>query len=401
MKTGTFKPTQDTADTDTLVRRGSLTDPAGDGSGEEVYAFALPVAGTPWHLVYERSAADVNAPVLPLRLVAAALVLLLTGIAAVLMLALWWRQSLQDGQAMTEQYRALAGQVHAQRRLLTSVNDTMAEQITVTDASGRLAYVNQAFATFAGHTVETCLKSRLDELLPRVIAKTNTVWDRRILSGATTQIDGVAQVPGGEGMRWFAISKVPFPDEAGRPHGVVTVTRDITAHKQQQERRERVLKATVRTLARSVAVVDPYLADHSRHMETLAVAVARTMGAGEEDVQTLEIASHLSQIGKIFLPREIVSSPDRLSPAERQELERHVTFALDVLKDLDFGLPVMEAVGQMHERLDGSGYPNQLSNGQIGLLGRILAVVDVFAARTEPRSYREAAEPRMALDMLK
>ena len=118
-------------------------------------------------------------------------------------------------------------------------------------------------------------------------------------------------------------------------------------------------------------------------------------------VQTLEIASHLSQIGKIFLPREIVSSPDRLSPAERQELERHVTFALDVLKDLDFGLPVMEAVGQMHERLDGSGYPNQLSNGQIGLLGRILAVVDVFAARTEPRSYREAAEPRMALDMLK
>ena len=105
VNTGTFKPTQGTADTDTLVRRGSLTDPAGDGSGEDVYALALPVAGTPWHLVYERSAADVNAPLLPLRLVAAALVLLLTGITAVLMLALWWRQSLQDGQAMTEQYR--------------------------------------------------------------------------------------------------------------------------------------------------------------------------------------------------------------------------------------------------------------------------------------------------------
>ena len=55
----------------------------------------------------------------------------------------------------------------------------------------------------------------------------------------------------------------------------------------------------------------------SRHMESLAVAIARTMGAGEDDVQALEIASHLSQIGKLFLPREIVGSSDRLSPTER------------------------------------------------------------------------------------
>src|SRR5690606_37144878 len=81
-------------------------------------------------------------------------------------------------------------------------------------------------------------------------------------------------------------------------------------------------------------------------------------------------------------------------------LQGHVDHTAAILRDIDFDLPVLEAVTQMHERLDGGGYPAGLAGEQISLPARIVGACDVFCARIEPRAYRGGIAPEEALAIL-
>ena len=100
------------------------------------------------------------------------------------------------------------------------------------------------------------------------------------------------------------------------------------------------------------------------------------------------------------MPKELLTKTGMLSEEERALLRKHVGFARDALADIDFGLPVLEAITQMYERLDGSGYPAGLTNGAICEHARILAVANTFCALVRPRSYREAHGTDDALKIL-
>jgi HD-GYP domain-containing protein (c-di-GMP phosphodiesterase class II) len=82
-------------------------------------------------------------------------------------------------------------------------------------------------------------------------------------------------------------------------------------------------------------------------------------------------------------------------------MEAHVAHAAKVLHGIDFGLPVCEAVEQMHECLDGSGYPKGLQGTEIVLPARVLGVVNSFCAMVEPRAYRGARPVEEALQLLR
>ena len=136
---------------------------------------------------------------------------------------------------------------------------------------------------------------------------------------------------------------------------------------------------------------------------TAQLAVALACGLGHNDAETLatlRTAANLSHVGMIQLPKELLTKTGALSVAERALLKKHVEFAREALADIDFGLPVLEAITQMYERLDGSGYPVGLSNGAICGHARILAVAYTFCALVRPRSYREAHDTDNALDIL-
>lgn len=81
-------------------------------------------------------------------------------------------------------------------------------------------------------------------------------------------------------------------------------------------------------------------------------------------------------------------------------MEQHATHAARVLQDIDFGLPVFEAVSQMNEALDGKGYPAGLQGESIKLPARILAVVNSFCAMVAPRAYRGARSVEEALEII-
>jgi HD-GYP domain-containing protein (c-di-GMP phosphodiesterase class II) len=141
---------------------------------------------------------------------------------------------------------------------------------------------------------------------------------------------------------------------------------------------------------RAIELTDPYLAGHSRMMGKIAVEIAKAMNASEMDVATVAAAANLSQVGKLFVDRELLSKAEVLTVEEQAKMAQHVEHAARVLKEIDFGLPIYEAVCQMNETLDGNGYPKGLRGDEITLPARILAVANSFCAMLEPRAYRAA-----------
>jgi HD-GYP domain-containing protein (c-di-GMP phosphodiesterase class II) len=96
-----------------------------------------------------------------------------------------------------------------------------------------------------------------------------------------------------------------------------------------------------------------------------------------------------------------VAKQGRLTPEEFEIMKTHIDHAIAILSAIDFELPIVDVVARMHERLDGSGYPKGLKGAEIGALGGILGICDVFCARIEPRSYRHRLKPDEALEILK
>ena len=150
-------------------------------------------------------------------------------------------------------------------------------------------------------------------------------------------------------------------------------------------------------MSQVVETRDPYTAGHERRVAELATAIGQEMGVDGAELDGLRLGSLIHDIGKISVPAEILAKPGRLSPVEFNLIKQHAQAGYEILSVIDFGRPVAEMVLQHHERLDGSGYPNGLSAGDLLLETRILAVADVVEAMSSHRPYRAALGTEAAL----
>ena len=164
--------------------------------------------------------------------------------------------------------------------------------------------------------------------------------------------------------------------------------------------RSRLQEQTMSVLVRAQEIRDPYLAGHHQRMARLAIKVANVMKFSVIERSTLFYAAELSGIGKIFVSKDILTKPGKLTDLERTELEKHVQHASRVLSDVAIDLPIKPVILQMHERVDGSGYPNKIKGKKINKLARVLAVCDVYCALTSPRAYREDMSTKQALGII-
>lgn len=153
---------------------------------------------------------------------------------------------------------------------------------------------------------------------------------------------------------------------------------------------QRILESAVTAIGTLVETRDPYTAGHERRVALLAEAIAEELGLPQERRHILRIAALMHDVGKIGIPAELLTKPVALSDAEFQLMREHPEWGATVLASIDFEGPVAEIVRQHHERLDGSGYPHGLHEGEITLEARILAVADVAEAMASHRPYRPA-----------
>jgi len=148
------------------------------------------------------------------------------------------------------------------------------------------------------------------------------------------------------------------------------------------------LDETVNALAATAEKRDPYTAGHQQRVAALACAIARELSLSDDQVEGVHMAGTLHDIGKIYVPAEFLAKPSRLSDLEMDIIRTHSQVGYDILKAIPFPWPIADMVLQHHERLDGSGYPGGLRDGQILLESKILAVSDVVEAMSTHRPYR-------------
>jgi PAS domain S-box-containing protein/putative nucleotidyltransferase with HDIG domain len=160
---------------------------------------------------------------------------------------------------------------------------------------------------------------------------------------------------------------------------------------------EESLEAIVRAMATATELRDPYTAGHQHRVSHLAMAIANEMGLDPEMAEGMGVGAAIHDIGKLAVPAEILSRPDRLSPAEWSIIKEHPEAGYKIVSGIDFPWPVAEMIRQHHERLDGSGYPRGLRGEEIATGARVIMVADVVEAIQSHRPYRPSLGLEAAL----
>jgi putative two-component system response regulator len=164
------------------------------------------------------------------------------------------------------------------------------------------------------------------------------------------------------------------------------------------EKTQIILDGTVKTMSKIVETRDPYTSGHEAQVAIISCKIAKEMGLPENQIEAINVAATLHDIGKISVPSEILTKPGHLSDLEMEIIKTHCQVAYDILKTIKFPYPVADIILQHHERMDGSGYPQGLKGSDILLEARIIGTADVIDAMASHRPYRPALGVGVAME---
>lgn len=147
----------------------------------------------------------------------------------------------------------------------------------------------------------------------------------------------------------------------------------------------------IRTLVSAIEAKDAYTSSHSENVAKYSVIIAKEMGLSQAQIELIEKAAYLHDIGKIGIYDSVLNKPGKLTDEEFELVRQHPLKAKEILEPLDFLEVAIELIMQHHERYDGKGYPNGLKGEEISLGARIMGVADAYDAMVSGRQYRKRA----------
>jgi putative two-component system response regulator len=237
----------------------------------------------------------------------------------------------------------------------------------------------------------------------KIIKKINPITQVIVFSGVGTTTDVI------EALRLGASDYLVKPFNIGLL--IHTVGRCVERHELIMERIERkdtlerlvrertaaltnTFYETVKALGLLTEKRDPYTAGHQQRVALLATGIGRKLSLTEKEIEIINVAGLLHDIGKVAVPVELLVKPSKLRTPEIQLMKLHPQIGYDIIKDIPFveslGKDVSIIVLQHHERLDGTGYPGGLTDDELELESKILSVSDVIEAMSFHRPYRAA-----------
>lgn len=154
---------------------------------------------------------------------------------------------------------------------------------------------------------------------------------------------------------------------------------------------------TIEALALAIDAKDHTTHDHLQRVQVYALELGRELKLSEEDMEALQAAALLHDIGKLAVPEHIISKPGKLTLEEFEKMKVHPSVGAEILERVQFPYPVVPIVRCHHEKWDGSGYPAGLKGEEIPLGARILSTVDCLDALASERQYRRALPLKEAL----
>lgn len=150
-----------------------------------------------------------------------------------------------------------------------------------------------------------------------------------------------------------------------------------------------IYRDTVRAFAAAIDIKDKYTQGHSERVGRYSEIIARELGWSEEEVEGIQIAGYLHDVGKLIVDRDIINAPYHIDAKNSKELNRHPNAGYEILAPIRHpyaDIPFMAK--HHHERLDGRGYPDGLTDHQIPMGAKIVSLADSFDAMTTDRPYK-------------
>ncbi len=157
---------------------------------------------------------------------------------------------------------------------------------------------------------------------------------------------------------------------------------------------------TIETLALAIEAKDTTTADHLHRVRVYATEIGKEIGLSQSELDALQAAALLHDIGKLAVPEHIISKPGRLTPEEFEKMKIHPLVGAEILEEVKFPYPVVPIVRAHHEKWDGTGYPFGLAGDEIPIGSRILSAVDCLDALASDRQYRRALPLAQAMDIV-
>jgi diguanylate cyclase (GGDEF)-like protein len=155
------------------------------------------------------------------------------------------------------------------------------------------------------------------------------------------------------------------------------------------------------SLAGAIDAKDPYTKGHSTSVSQYSEALARAINLPEKEVERIALGALLHDVGKIGIPEAVLKKEGPLSDEEWVIMKQHPVIGVDkVLQPNPALRDLIPIVKYHHERIDGKGYPEQLSNGDIPLAAKIVAIADTYHALTSDRPYRKGMNIEKAISIL-
>ena len=388
-----------------LAASFAIAEPGGfairrDAANTEVLVAARRIERLGWTVAYsvDRSEAPGPAEARQKRLVVIALLALLAVGAA--FLAVWRHGASRRARASAERYALLSDRFAAQSRFLGLVNDAQPGPMFILDPQGVYTFANRA----AG---EAAAMVPADMIGKTVLAIRGTVQGQRsiaLLNEARTQGKAIARLQRDEGAsgieRIVQTQYIPLAANLGLGERVLVVEHDITAEVAERERRERIQVSTVDTLLAILDRRDPYAAEHSARVARLSERIAAEMGIDAAERETAMVAAKLMNVGKVLVSSRVMASDAPLPEAELRLIRDSIAATAELLEPIEFDGPVVDTLGQMQARYDGTEPPGAPAGADILRPARIIAVANAFVAMTSKRAYRNAADIDEAVQTL-
>ncbi|MEQ8200009.1 MAG: HD domain-containing phosphohydrolase [Syntrophomonadaceae bacterium] len=319
---------------------------------------------------------------------------------------------------LTESKRA-EDDLRESQRFTADIIESLPDPTLVIDKTGRVLYWNRELVEMSGVPASSMVgKDDYEYALPFYGTRRPILIDMIIDDNLrfTKEYDYVqregnvlytetktGQLKGKQRILWGRTA--PLFNTRGDIVGAIESVRDITDRTefeqdllQSHTKLEAIFTGTVKALALMTEKRDQYTAGHQQRVASLAIAIAREMGMGEDLAEDINIAATLHDIGKLYVPLDILSQTGELTEIEYLFIKTHPAAGYDILKSIPFDAPIAEIVLQHHERMDGSGYPRGLKGEEILMPARILAVADVVEAMVSHRPYRPAFPIDKALE---
>lgn len=364
-------------------------------AGEKVLVTGRKILGTDWVLMRTVASAEVLGAI-ETRKRNIVWIAGLTILALSITLLLIWRHGVSVRVAhAAEKQRILARRYEKLSHFLQIVTDSQPTVITAVDDQGRYTFANAHAVADTGINHDDLIGQKITTVHGQVISPRMEDFCRQVLQ-QTKALSIIEKLPEGN----VTIKSDYVPLAVDQETGVLMVTEDITELVRERELRVTALKNLVQTLTMIIDSRDPHSARHSERVALVALTIAQEMNADEVVCETSNIAGALMNLGKIMVPRELLTRPKGLSEEELATVRSSMMKSADLLESVEFNGPVVETLRQIRAHWDGSGVPEGLAREDILLSARIVAVANAFVGMTSARAHRSGMDMEKATLLL-